>query len=82
MWKVSRPTEDNVLSESTSYYRDGGLFIISEYKNKFRSFVYIDRNYKESVTDEDMEVLKLKSLLCLKKHGFKITSADFKEIVK
>jgi hypothetical protein len=82
MWKVSRPTEDEVLYESISYYRDGGLFIISEDKNKFRSYIYIDRIYKESATDKDMGILKLKSLLCLKKHGFKITSADIKEMTK
>jgi hypothetical protein len=84
MWQVTEPSEDGteVLSECTTYYRDGGLFIISKYINKFRSFIYIDRDYKESIIDEDMEVLKLKSLLCLKKHGFKITSADFKEIIK
>ena len=77
MWNISKSELG-----STSYYRDGGLFIISKFKKELRSFVYIDRQYKEKVTDNNLEVLKLKSLLCLKENGFKITKEDFKEIIK
>lgn len=84
MWKITKPSEyeSDALANCTTYYRDGGLLIISPYRSKFRSFVYIDRIYKESITDCDLEVVKLKSLLCLEKHGFKVKPEDFKEIIE